>query len=177
MLQAGAKAFGDGSHPTTLGVLTALESIDPTAFLPRNACDMGSGSGILALAIAKQFACPVVAVDIEREAVATLRDNFAMADMAQYVRPVHADGFLHSEVVAQAPYDLIVMNILAEPLMKLAKEAVEVLADGGVLILSGMLQWQEPQIFAAYETLGLELTSRLTIGDWMTQVWQKPSFV
>lgn len=169
-----AKAFGDGTHPTTFGVLTALDAIDPEVFTPRMACDMGAGSGILTLAIARWFSCAVVAVDIERESVATLKENAAAAGLQSQVMALQADGFRHPEIVAQGPYDLIVMNILAEPLMRLAGDAVAALAEEGVLILSGMLQWQEPQVAAAYQALGLALSSRFTIGDWMTEVWQRP---
>ena len=86
---------------------------------------------------------------------------------------IHSDGFGHPEIAAHAPYDLMVMNILAEPLMRLAVEAEQALAGEGVLIISGLLQWQEPQIIDAYQCLGLELTSRIVIGDWVTLVWQK----
>ena len=169
-----AKAFGDGTHPTTFGVLTALEAIDPAVFTPRMACDMGAGSGILSLAMARRFGCAVVAVDIERESVELLRENATANGLAAQIMALQADGFHHPEIAAQGPYELIVMNILAEPLMRLASDAVAALAPEGVLILSGMLQWQEPQIIAAYESLELALSSRFTIGDWITQVWQKP---
>ena len=174
ILATNLKAFGDGTHPTTFGVLTALDAIDPAAFSPRMACDMGAGSGILALAIARRFSCGVVAVDIERASVETLRENAEAAGVGSQVLAVQADGFQHPQILAQGPYDLIVMNILAEPLMALASDAVAALADEGVLILSGMLQWQEAQICEAYEALGLALSSRVTSGDWITQVWQKP---
>jgi ribosomal protein L11 methyltransferase len=173
ILTSSAHAFGDGTHPTTAGVLAALEAIDPRAFTPRRACDIGGGSGILALAIARLFACPVIAADIAAESVATMRANAQANGLTGRVRAVQADGFFHPDIAAAAPFDLIVMNILAEPLMMLAVDAARALAAGGVLILSGMLQWQEAQIREAYQSLGLELTSRLTIGDWVTLVWQK----
>lgn len=169
-----AKAFGDGTHPTTAGVLAALDSIDPSVFMPQRACDMGAGSGILSIAIAQRFGCGVVAVDLERESVTAVRENVARAGLAEQVMALQADGFAHPEIAAQGPYDLIVMNILAEPLVGLAREAVDALAEEGVLILSGMLVWQQEQVTAAYEALGLMLSSRLTVGDWVTQVWQRP---
>ena len=173
--QHSAKAFGDGTHPTTFGVLSALEAIDPAIFTPRIACDMGAGSGILSLAMARRFGCDVVAVDIARESVATLRENVAAAELTSRISAFQADGFRHPEIAARGSYDLIVMNILAEPLLRLAAEAVAALAPEGVLILSGMLQWQAPPIATAYEALGLALSSRFTIGDWVTDIWQKPS--
>ena len=189
-LTAGAHGFGDGSHPTTAGVLTALEAIDPALFTPRIACDIGCGSGILTFAIIKLFGSFVVAADISAQAIETLTHNARHngIDVLIYpqhfptkepktlqhaVLPVQAAGFDHPAMRQTAPFDLIVMNILADPLLALAHDAEAHLAPEGVLILSGILQWQEPQIREAYQTLGLELASRLTLGDWITLVWQK----
>ncbi len=171
-LSAGAHAFGDGAHPTTRGMLEALAMLDPAEFSPRSACDMGAGSGIISFAIAQKFQCPVVAVDVEASAVATLKEN-AARNGVEGLLALHADGFNHREIAARAPYDLITMNILAEPLMRLAGDACTHLAEEGVLMLSGILQWQETQITQAYASLGLTLSARLVVGDWVTLVWQK----
>lgn len=175
---AGARAFGDGSHPTTAGVLAALEAIDPRVFSPRIACDIGTGSGILALAIARLFSCPVIATDISTEAIETIQHNAASNQLHADITTLQASGFDHPTLRATAAthggFDLIVMNILAEPLLALATDAEHHLAPEGVLILSGILVWQEESIRTAYETLGLELTSRLTLDNWVTLTWQKP---
>lgn len=171
---AGAHGFGDGKHPTTAGVLTALEAIDPEQFRPRIALDMGCGSGILSLAITTKFGCRVVAADLERQAIETVQVNAVHNGLAERILPIHSDGFRHPDIQRRGPYDLMVMNILAEPLLALASDAEAALADGGVLILSGILQWQEAQIREAYAGLGLELASRLVVGDWVTLCWQKP---
>ncbi len=173
-IAAGAQAFGDGTHPTTAGVLAALEEIDPAQFQPRIACDMGAGSGILAMAVARQFACPVVAVELERAAVQTLRENAAENGLGDAITALHADGFDHPDITARGPYDLMTMNILAEPLLRLAREAERHMAAEGLLILSGMLRWQEEQIRLAYQSLGLELAARVQLGDWVTLCFQKP---
>jgi len=173
-IAAGARAFGDGSHPTTQGALAALEGIDPAMFTPRNACDMGAGSGLTALAIHHHFRCPVIAADIMADAVATLRDNIAATGTAHAITPVHSDGFSHPAITQAAPYDLILMNILAEPILRHAATLDAHLAEGGVAILGGILTWQEQPIVDGYHGLGMELTSRLTIGDWVTLVFQKP---
>lgn len=184
-LAAGAQAFGDGTHPSTRGVLAALSALDPVQFTPRIACDIGAGSGIVTFAMQQRFHCPVVAVDVARSAIETLEDNaranaIALAEdgrsplAAGQVLALQADGFAHPAMAAQAPFDLIAMNILAEPLLALAAEAERHLASGGALILSGMLRWQDAALEAAYAALGLELTARLTLGDWVTQLWQKP---
>lgn len=171
--EAGPTAFGDGSHPTTAGVLAALEAIDPTVFYPRSACDIGCGSGILTLAIVRLFDCPVIATDISAQAIETMQHNAIRNGVETLVSAYQSSGFNHPAVHAGQPYDLIVMNILAEPLLALARDAERALAPSGVLILSGILQWQEPQIREAYLGLGLELSTRLTVGDWVTLVWQK----
>lgn len=173
-ISAGAHGFGDGNHPTTMGVLTALEAIDASLFAPRIACDMGAGSGILALAVTTKFGCPVLAVDLERRAVETLRANAAANGLAERIIPVHSDGFRHPEITRHAPFGLITMNILAEPLLALARDAAGMLEEGGVLLISGILQWQEESLRRAYEGLGLELASRLVIGDWVTLCFQRP---
>jgi ribosomal protein L11 methyltransferase len=172
--EAGAAAFGDGRHPTTHGVLAALQALDPQAFTPRTACDIGAGSGIISLAIAEKFASTVVAVDIAATAVQAVQENAARNGLSGRIAAYQVDGFDHPAIAAQPPFDLIVMNILAEPLRKLAAPAEGHLASGGVLILSGILQWQEEQIREIYQFLGLELTFRVVIGDWVTLVWQKP---
>ncbi len=213
-LSAGSHAFGDGNHPTTRMVLAALAAIDPQHFIPRNACDMGAGSGILSFAMARQFGCPVVAVELERRAVEIIKENARANGIKLYsppegesnppsdsvggqstikesphgcanahpappqggsscLYPIHADGFRHADVAANAPFDLIGMNILADPLLMLAADAHANLAAGGVCIISGLLLWQEAQIREAYAGLGLELAERLSMGDWVCLVWQK----
>ena len=171
---SGAHAFGDGSHPTTAGVLAALKAFDPAAFTPRNACDMGAGSGILSFAIIEIFGCPVVAVDMARSAVDAIGENARAKGYADMVHAMQADGFNHPAIAAAAPFDLITMNILADPLLALAAAAEINLAEGGALIISGLLLWQEDPLRNAYGGLGLELTFRVVIGDWVTLVWQKP---
>ncbi len=180
-LSAGARGFGDGNHPTTRGVLAAIGAIDIKAFKPRIACDMGAGSGILAMAVALRFRCPVVAVDIEASAIETMianatrnRIRLGAKKRRASILPLQADGFAHPDIIAHAPYDLIVANILAEPLLALAQAMAQHLAPGGVLVMSGILLWQEAQIRAVYEQLGLELMNRITIGEWVTLGWGKP---
>lgn len=170
---AGARAFGDGAHPTTRMVLAAIEAIDPALFKPRRACDMGCGSGILSLVIAQKFGCPVAAVDVLRESVEATRINAKQNQLGDRIATIHSDGFRHADIEARAPFDLIVMNILAEPLLALAMDAERQLAAGGVLILSGLLAWQETQVRDAYSALDLELTQRLVLNDWVTLVLQK----
>lgn len=173
-LAAGAHGFGDGSHPTTAGVLASLEAMDPDQFHPKRALDIGAGSGILSFAVASRFGCPVWAGELDRQAFETLQQNVHNNGYEGRIHPLHADGVSHPQITRQSPFDLIVMNILAEPLLQLAAGAERALARDGVLILSGLLQWQEPQIREAYQALGLELAARLTVKEWVTLSFVKP---
>lgn len=174
-LQAGGGAFGDGRHPSTQGMLAALEAIDPSVFTPTNALDMGAGSGILSIAVARQFQCPVLAVDISAQAIETLQQNARVNGVDKHVEGISADGFKHPAISTRAPYDLILMNILAEPLVTMAADASVFLAPGGLLLMAGLMRWQEPAIIVAYQLLNLELLHRLTLGDWVTLVWGRPA--
>lgn len=173
-IHSDAIAFGDGTHPTTQGVLAALAGIDPALFTPRIALDMGCGTGIAALQIHRHFACPVVAVDVAANALRTTMANATEQGVANAIHPIHSDGFRHPEITARAPFDLMVINILAEPILAMASDAEHHLCTGGVLILGGILQWQEETLHAAYQSLGMEHTARLRSGDWVTMLWQKP---
>ncbi|MFN8972017.1 MAG: 50S ribosomal protein L11 methyltransferase [Alphaproteobacteria bacterium] len=172
-LAAGPAAFGDGKHPTTAMILHALESLDAAQFHPRSICDMGAGSGILAIRAAQKFPrATTLAVDIEASAVAAIREN-ARANHVPGILAVHAGSFRHPQITAHAPYDLVLMNILAEPLLVLAYDAAAILNHEGILILSGILAWQQDQIIDAYQRLGLCLTHRLQQGDWVALLWVK----
>lgn len=172
-IAAGAAAFGDGRHPTTAMILMALEALDAGQFHPRRICDMGAGSGILSLRAAQKFPdATILAADSAQDAVAAIAENAATNQQPQ-ILPVHANSFRHPTLATHAPYDLIMMNILAEPLLSLAADAVAALAQEGILMLSGILLWQQEQLIDAYAGLGLDLTHRLQQGDWITLLWVK----
>ncbi|MGE0650121.1 MAG: 50S ribosomal protein L11 methyltransferase [Alphaproteobacteria bacterium] len=170
-------AFGSGTHETTRGSLIAIDetmTVFAKAGRPVRALDVGCGSGILALAIAAaagdESAFPVVATDIDPIAAATTRENAAANGLAERVVTLAGEGVSGAEVVAGAPYDLIVANILAEPLVALAPALAELLASGGCLVLSGLLTVQEGEVLAAYSAAGLTLRRTIVLGDWSTMV-------
>lgn len=178
ILESHAAAFGDANHPTTRLMLEALGALAKTLQEhheppPARICDMGCGSGILSLRCAQLWpSAHIVAVDVLRESVAATRAN---ADAnAVPLTILHSDGFLHPELIAKAPFDLILMNILAEPIFRLFYDAEQHLAQGGLLMLSGMLVWQQEQITHAAHSLGLELAQKLTLSDWVAHLWSKP---
>ena len=171
-VRSGAAAFGDGSHPTTLGMLAALETLSHWQG-HRIILDMGCGSGILAAQAAYQWHVPVVAADISATAIEATRQTAATRGLADLITAVQSDGFHHPFIAARAPYDMILCNLLAEPLVAMAHDLVSHLADEGIAVLSGLLRWQSAAIEDIYGTLGLRLLQRLTVADWITLIFQK----
>ncbi|MEN6542283.1 50S ribosomal protein L11 methyltransferase [Parvibaculum sp.] len=167
LLVDAGQAFGTGHHETTTGCLEFIsEVVRPGQRL--NALDIGTGTGVLAIAIAKVARCNVLASDIDPVAVRVTRDNAKKNGVAPFVSAVTAKGFGHPALHARAPYDLIVANILARPLVSLAPAFRAHLRPGGTLILSGILRTQETMVTAALRMQGLYLRSRKPRGDWVT---------
>ena len=168
LIDAGA-AFGTGLHETTFGCLTALDDLHKWRQV-RHPLDLGCGSGVLALAIAKAWNIPVLASDIDPAAVEVTKANARRNRLAPLLTVVEAIGLQNRLLREQAPYDLIVANILAWPLMKMAPDIAAALDRTGVLILSGLLGTQEVMVRKAYLEQGLKLKGRYAIGEWNTLV-------
>ncbi len=165
-LDAGT-AFGTGSHGTTKGCLLALDRIARRR-RPRRMLDMGCGSGILAIAMAMAWKRPVLAVDIDEEAVRVTAENAQANRVANWVRATAGPGFDAPAMQGRRDYDLIVANILARPLISMAPALARALAPGGEAVLSGLLTHQENQVISAYRAQGLALVRRARIDDWST---------
>ena len=169
-------AFGSGEHETTKGCLQAMLDLKGKGVCPWNILDMGTGSGILALAAWKLWKAPVLAVDNDEEAVRVTERHAEMNGVATGKASLLAacgDGFKTKLVDTQKPYELIIMNILAGPVIEMAPEAAAVLDENGYVVLSGMLKEQTDLVASAYEGLGLVLTGRYDLGEWSTLVLQK----
>jgi ribosomal protein L11 methyltransferase len=166
-------AFGTGEHNSSKGCLLALDIL-----LKRrrffNALDMGCGSGILAMAAAKALPLRVLATDIDFAAARIAAANVRRNGVAARVRTAAGDGYRNRQVAQGAPYDLIMANILARPLARMAKPLAHHLAPRGVAILSGLLHRQQRMVLAAHCAQGLALLARLRLGDWTTLVVGKP---
>ena len=162
-----ATAFGSGSHGTTKGCLKALDRIARRR-RPRRILDMGCGSGILAIAAAMAWKRPVLAVDIDEEAVRVTAENARRNGVGNYVRAAAGPGFAAPIMQRQRKFDLIVANILARPLITMAPALARALAPVGEVVLSGLLTHQENQVIAAYRAQGLALLRRGRIDNWST---------
>ena len=159
-------AFGTGRHETTRGCLLALERLARSGRRIKRPLDLGCGSGVLALAMAHLWEVPVLAVDTDLNSVAVARENLRINRAAERVRVVKSHGFGAAAVRRAAPFDLIVANILAGPLCRLARGFGRNLAPGGTAILSGLMNDQEPQVIAAQERRSLKLQRCWRSDDW-----------
>ncbi|RWB31099.1 MAG: 50S ribosomal protein L11 methyltransferase [Mesorhizobium sp.] len=142
-------AFGTGHHGTTAGCLEMLEQVVRRE-RPRNALDLGTGSAVLAIAVAKLAHIPVLATDIDPVATKVATANARLNHVKALVETVTAPGFHHPIFAARGPFDLIVANILARPLMRLAPEMARHIALGGSIVLSGILDRQRDAVISAY---------------------------
>lgn len=167
-----ATAFGSGEHGSTRGCLLALDRL-ARRLRVRRALDMGCGSGILAIAVAKTWRVPVIAVDIDEESVRVTRENAAINRVDRCIIADGGDGYATPIARKKAPYDLIAANILARPLAKMAPDLARHLAPGGYAVLAGLIARQERHVLAAHRAQGLRLVARIPMGEWRTLVLRR----
>lgn len=166
LIEAG-QAFGTGHHGTTAGCLAMIGDVLKSRPV-RNALDLGTGSGVLAIAAHHLAKIKVVATDIDPVAVRVARDNARLNHAANGIVFAVAPGFHHSVFREHGPFDLIIANILARPLMKLAPELVRNLAADGTVILSGILSAQRWKVISAYNGAGLRHVRTTWMNGWVT---------
>ncbi|MBV8918815.1 50S ribosomal protein L11 methyltransferase [Bradyrhizobium sp.] len=160
-----ALAFGTGHHGTTRGCLTLLDHVLKTR-RPRRLLDLGTGTGVLAIAAAKARHLPVLASDIDPPSVAVARDNARLNGVGNLMQVVRATGFAAPDFASAGPFDLVLANILANPLRQLARPMTQHLAPTGLVILSGLLTHQARAVIAAYRARGLLPVRHLRIEGW-----------
>lgn len=174
-----SRAFGTGAHETTRGCLLALAQLKASGHRFGNIADIGTGTGLLAFAAlalwprAHMLASDIDPVSIDVTAENAAFNRVAVGSDAGQVLLVAAPGVDHALITGLAPYDLLIANILAGPLIELAPSLSAQLAEGGTLILAGLLGSQAERVIAAYRAEGMLLTSRTDHGDWPTLVLRK----
>ena len=158
-------AFGTGQHATTSGCLIALDVLKRQGKVYRNIIDVGTGTGLLAFAAMRLWpAAKATASDIDPVSIDVVRENAASNGM-RGLQLVVADGLSHRNLVARAPYDLVIANILAQPLIDMAPWIAASVARGGTLMLAGLLDTQVAAVTRAYKREGMRLVSRGQ-GEW-----------
>lgn len=166
-------AFGTGHHETTALCLSVMSDLAKRRRF-HHVLDLGCGTGLLAIGAAKLWRERVTASDIDPEAVAVSRENAAANGEGPRVTAIVADGPTHPLIARAAPFDLIVANILAGPLTRLAPAVAQVVAPGGTVVLSGLLTWQENLVVAFYRPHGLILRATRRDGPWSALVMERP---
>lgn len=167
-----ATAFGTGEHGTTKGCLLALdELLDQHSF--KNPIDMGCGAGVLSIAVAKVLKNPIIAIDNDEEAVRVVIKNADINNVSDYIIAACGDGFKTDLVIKHAPYDLIMANILGEPLIEMAPDIKKLSDANAFVILSGILKTQEEWVLSVYQPLGFYVVKKYPIDEWQTIVLRK----
>jgi ribosomal protein L11 methyltransferase len=160
-----ALAFGTGHHGTTRGCLLLLDQV-LKAHRPRRVLDLGTGTGVLAIAAAKALHIKVLASDIDPLAARVAGDNAGLNGSGDLVQAIHATGFSAPQFAAFRPFDLVLANILANPLRQMATSMARHLAPSALVILSGLLPHQAQSVIAAYRARGLVLERQIGIEGW-----------
>jgi ribosomal protein L11 methyltransferase len=173
------RAFGTGQHETTTGCLIALDRLRAAGTAVSNLADIGTGTGLLAFAAMRLWpAARAIASDIDPVAIAVAAENatvnrIPVGRARGQLELAVAAGMDHPRLEDRAPYDLLIANILAGPLIDLAPSLAGALAPGGRLILAGLLDHQAGAVAAAYRRQGMMAGSRILRGDWPTLVMRK----
>ena len=163
LIDAG-QAFGTGHHATTSGCLAMLDGMADRTFA--NVIDLGTGTGLLAFAARHLWpAATITATDIDPAAIHVTRDN-AADNGIDALHLIVADGALSDDIAARAPYDLVIANILAGPLISMAPEVAAITAPGATIVLAGLLDTQRDQVVAAFAACGCTLERVDRRGDW-----------
>lgn len=167
-----ALAFGTGHHGTTRGCLLLLDHV-LKAWRPRRVLDLGTGTGVLAIAAARALHDKVLASDIDPPSVRVARENARLNVAGHLVQAIRATGFSAPQFADAAPFDLVLANILANPLRQLAAPMARHLAPSALVILSGLLTHQAPGVIAAYRARGLVPVRHLRIEGWSSLLLRK----
>ncbi len=161
------QAFGTGHHGTTSGCLAMIATVLKREY-PKNVLDLGTGSAVLAIALAKTVPVSIIATDIDAVATQVAKSNIRSNGVHNRVSAITANGFGSRQVAQKSPFDMIIANILAGPLKTLAPAMARHLKPGGTVILSGILAHQRRSVLAAYANHQFRHVLTTFCGEWIT---------
>jgi ribosomal protein L11 methyltransferase len=162
------EAFGTAHHATTLGCLLAIDRLTRSQRFNR-VLDLGCGSGVLAIAAGRVLPdAQITASDSDPEAIRVATENVTKNALRARIRPLVAMGLTHPTIRQRGPFDLVIANILADPLIGLAQKLAQAMAPTGVIVLSGILERQAPQVLAAYAAAGFSRRRIQHLNGWVT---------
>ncbi|MFN7038056.1 MAG: 50S ribosomal protein L11 methyltransferase [Alphaproteobacteria bacterium] len=161
------RAFGTGEHETTTGCLMALSELSKK-YKFYNMLDMGCGTGVLAIAMAKLWKNRILALDIDSEAVKITNENIKRNMSSEYIYASVSNGYSSKKIKQYGKFDLITANILAKPLIKFAPDLKNSLAEGGIAVLSGLLSYQEKSVIKAHIAQKLTVVKIIRRNNWST---------
>ena len=171
-----ATAFGSGEHESTAGCLLMLSKLARNS-RPKRILDLGSGSGILSIAAAKNWTKKIMAVDVDPEAVKVTFANARANRVHAYVTVKESNGLAGRWAAKAGPFDLVIANILSGPLIKLAPNLAGNMERPGLIVLSGLLSHQRSAVLNAYRGHGFLLVKTCQLGDWVTLLLKRPERV
>lgn len=162
-------------HPSTRLALAALSWLEER-IQPQKVLDLGCGNGVLSLTAAHIWNARVIACDISSNAVADCTENARTHAPEGDIRVLRSDGFKHPTIAAEAPYGLIIGNLLAQWQVQMAGDIAKNLHPEGVILLSGILLWQEEGLIAAFKSLNIEVIQKFSENEWVCHIARHHSF-
>lgn len=168
-----ATAFGSGEHETTTACIQAITKMHDEGRRFHKPLDMGCGSGILAMVIAKLWQIPVLAVDNDPESVRVTTTNAEINGCTPLIDSLCNEGFAGTAVKSKGPFDLVAANILAAPLREMAPDMAKCVTPQGRIVLSGLLTRQIPEVRQSYEGVDFKFVEQHIIGDWAALVFER----
>lgn len=167
LIDAG-EAFGTAHHATTFGCLSAIDRLTRRRRF-RKVLDLGCGSGVLAIATARMLPrARIFATDLDVQSIVVAKSNMQLNGVGGRIAALVADGLAAPELRRAGRFDLLIANILAAPLIMMARDLRRAVAPGGMLVLSGLLVHQAAEVIAAYVAAGFQLTEHRRIHGWST---------